>query len=256
MDDEAQLRNLLNCRLAALAAPGSNERSVDTGQRASGANSDFFAPLRLPRQRALPCAARRSPRLATTRRAGWTCRRVRAFLHRRRAHSAAACRTVVPRGEQQGGELPQRSSAWCSPAPALPPAERWGGGAPMWLERHMPGMCHSAGHTPSPIRILPQKMQLLGDSVAASAAAVVQPARRPARRHASGTPVCTAQRRGGLTKAVQSATLSDTLPDAESDVLASYVRHHGGSRVIRKVRQDNASCRSKRYRSIRHRPGQ
>ena len=88
--DEAQLRRFQGFRLAALAAPGSNERSVDTSQRASGANSDFFTPLRLPRQRALPRTTRRSPRLATTRTVGWRRQRVRAFLHRRRARSAAA----------------------------------------------------------------------------------------------------------------------------------------------------------------------
>ena len=54
--DKAQLRHLPGFKLAALAAPGSNERSVDTSQRACGANSDFFAPLILPRPRALPQA--------------------------------------------------------------------------------------------------------------------------------------------------------------------------------------------------------
>ena len=44
--DEAQLCPHLGLELATLAAPGSNERSVDTSQRAFGANSDFFALLR------------------------------------------------------------------------------------------------------------------------------------------------------------------------------------------------------------------
>ena len=69
-DVEAQLCPLLGLKLAALAAPGSNERSMDTSLRAFGANCDFFAPLCLPRQLALPRTARRSPKPVTTRIAG------------------------------------------------------------------------------------------------------------------------------------------------------------------------------------------
>ena len=149
--DEAQLRHLPGFRLATLAAPGSNARPVDTSQRAPGANSDFFAPLCLPRQRALPRAARRSPRLVTTKIAGRTCRQVCAFLNRRRARSAAARRKAVSRAAN--------SRAWNrrSPPPhdALLPqcssrrragaGEHPCGGGGTWH-----GMCHLSTHTPSP----------------------------------------------------------------------------------------------------------
>ena len=146
--DEAQLRPLLGFRLAVLAAPGSNVRSVDTSQRASGANSNFFAPLRLPRQRALPRAARRSPRLPTT----WLDASARPRIPPPPAGAQRSGAQVgsKPRGEQQGGEPPQRSSAWRAPVPALPPAERWGGGAPMRMEGLMAAISPFPGHTPSP----------------------------------------------------------------------------------------------------------